>query len=451
MKNYRKHSIWILIGVVCLLILTVTFMLSLLSRITAKMDMSSNETMLNATRTIRSSINNEFNNDMQQITSTANLLTLSGELAEPAEMLANYTTATDFYHFTYLDLSGTGVDNTGAPADAAVFPFLETALSQGESSYSDVYVGSSGRPQITFQSPVLVAGEQVGALYADKTLSRYNDPALFTFSSGAGCAYIVDGGTGSWVVEGTGTDCDDIYQFLAHSGNGAAIQDALAQVMRAGEAGTLGVTFRGESSLLCFMPIDNPYHWYLLSIMPKHILQQASSGIVNLVMVTLAVLVLAFLLITVLLLSRVKMRGREQGRIYQERLFQNISSNVDFAFLLYSPADRQVEMVSNNVRPLFHLDPAAVLAKPDLLFDRCGMPADDPVRMAFFSGGLRERLEKEYSAVTEAGLCHWTEVHLLPADSEQYLAVLHDTTGEHHMRSDLADALRQAQESNRRL
>lgn len=449
MNNYRKHSICILIGVVCLLILTVTFMLSLLSRITAKMDMSSNETMLNATRTIRSSINNEFNNDMQQLTSTANLLTLSGELADPAEMLANYTTATDFYHFTYLDLRGTGVDNTGAPADAAALPFLETALSQGESSYSDVYVGSSGRPQITFQSPVLVEGEQVGALYADKTLSRYNDPALFTFSGGAGCAYIVDGGTGSWVVEGTGTDCDDIYQFLAHSGNGAAIQDALAQVMRAGEAGTIGVTFRGESSLLCFMPIENSYHWYLLSNMPKHILQQASSGIVNLVMVTLAVLVLAFLLITVLLLSRVKMRSREQGRIYQERLFQNISSNVDFAFLLYSPANRQVEMVSNNVRPLFHLDPAAVLAKPGLLFDRCGMPADDPVRMAFFSGGLQERIEKEYSAVTEAGLSHWTEVHLLPADSEQYLAVLHDTTGEHHMRADLADALRQAQESNR--
>ncbi|MFR6272329.1 MAG: hybrid sensor histidine kinase/response regulator [Blautia sp.] len=58
-------------------------------------------------------------------------------------------------------------------------------------------------------------------------------------------------------------------------------------------------------------------------------------------------------------------------------------------------------------------------------------------------------MRKEYKTGTDNELQRWTEVHLLPADNGQYLAVLHDTTGEHHMRDDLAEALRQAQENNR--
>ena len=43
----------------------------------------------------------------------------------------------------------------------------------------------------------------------------------------------------------------------------------------------------------------------------------------------------------------------------------------------------------------------------------------------------------------------WIEIHLIPADYGQYLAVFHETTGEHDIREQLADALTQAQNSNR--
>ena len=119
-----------------------------------------------------------------------------------------------------MGLDGTGIDSSAEPVDTASFPFEETALSRGKSGYSDAYVGSSGRPQITFQAPVCAGGRQVGALYADKTLSKYNDPALFTFSGGSGYAYVVDGDSGSWVIESTGSKTDDIYGFLAQHNNG---------------------------------------------------------------------------------------------------------------------------------------------------------------------------------------------------------------------------------------
>lgn len=448
MKEYKKRSIIILASVVGLLLLSTVLMFSMLHRITDKMDQGSNERMLNTTRMIQSSIRRQFRNDEERLDSFAGLYALRGGSTESTNVLANYAAATDFYRFFYMDLSGTGIDSSGERVEADSLPFEETALSQGQSGYSDAYIGDSGRLQITFQAPVRLDGEQIGALYADKTLSNYKDPSLFTFSNGTGCAFIVDG-SGSWLIESTGSETDDVYAFLEENGNGPQLGKTLQTLMGNGEAGTMSIRFRGEDSLLCFLPKGNSYNWYLLSIMPKSSLQQEASEIINMVIITFAELAVALLLITILLLSRESMKGREKSRIYRERLFQNISSNIDFAFLLYSPGSRSVEMVSDNVRVLYDLEPDQVAAEPELLLAQCGVPEDDADRNAFFEGRLKEKVRKEYRAGMEDELQRWTEVNLLPADDGQYLAVLRDTTREHHMRDDLADALQQSQENNR--
>jgi two-component system sensor histidine kinase/response regulator len=449
MKNYKKRSIIILVSVICLLLLIISFMLSLLNRITVKMNQGSSETMLNSAYMIQSSISRQFSNDEQQIDASANLFVLSGGLTEPEETLANFAQATEFFRFYYVDESGFGIDSKGEKLDIQSLPSQVTSLPQGQSGYSDVYIGSSGRQQITFQCPVKADGVQVGTLYADKTLSRYNDPALFTLSGGAGYAYVVKGSNGSWIIGSTGSKTDDIYDFLAKQNNKQKILLTLQELLEKKEAGTMGIEFKGEESLLCFLPMDNSYDWYLISIMPKNILQQGSAEIIRMVVITLLELAAGLILITVLLLSRESMKGREQGRIYRDRLFQNISSNIDFAFLVYTPSNESVEMVSDNVRVLFDVEPEQVAARPGILFDQCGMPENDQSRKAFFSGELTEKVRQEFRTGTDNELQRWTEVHLLPADDEKYLAVLHDTTSQHHMRDDLADALRQAQENNR--
>ena len=449
MRKYKKRSIIILVSVICLLALIIVFMLSLLNSITTKMNQGSSQSLMNSTRMIQSSISSELENDMEQIESSSSLFVMSGGEKDAAKTLANYAAATEFFRFYYIDLNGTGINSDGERVDAAALPFEETALSKGKRSYSDAYVGDSGRLQVTFQAPVLSDGRQVGALYADKTLSRYNDPALFTFSGGSGNAYVVDGCMGSWIIESTGSNTEDIYEFLDRENNSKKVKEKLQQLMKNGEAGTISLEFKGESSLLCFLPMENSYNWYLISIMPKSVLQQESSEIIRMVGITFAELTIALVLITALLLSREAMKGREQGRIYRERLFQNISANIDFAFLVYAPAKQSVEMVSDNVGLLFDVEPGKVAAGPDILFDHCGVPRQDPERKAFFKGALKEKVRKEYKTGTDNELQRWTEVHFIPADDGQYLAVMHDTTVEHHMRDDLAEALRQAQENNR--
>lgn len=448
MKGYRKRSIIILAGVAGLLLLSAFFMLSMLQRIADKMDQGSNERMINSTRIIQSSIHRQFQNDEEKMNSFAGLYALRGGSAKSAGILANYADQTDFYRFYYMDLSGTGMDSRGEAVDAGSLPFEEIALSGGQSGYSDAYIGSSGRLQITYQSPVWLDGEQIGALYADKTLSSYRDPSLFTFSNGAGYAFLVDG-NGSWIIESTGSETDNIYAFLQKNGNDTQIQDTLQGLIQNGKAGTIDIKFHGEESVLCFLPKRNSYHWYLLSIMPKSVLQQEAGDIKNMVTITFLELAGALLLITALLFSRESMKGREQRRNYRERLFQNISSNIDFAFFLYSPSARKAEMVSDNVRVLYDIEPEEAALRPGLLFEQCGVPEEDGYRQEFLNGELKENYRKEYRTGTEDGLQRWTEVHFLPADDGQNLAVLHDTTKEHDMRADLADALVQARENNR--
>ena len=63
---------------------------------------------------------------------------------------------------------------------------------------------------------------------------------------------------------------------------------------------------------------------------------------------------------------------------------------------------------------------------------------------------LKEQITRE--SLVGAGpnqVRRWIEIHLIPADYGQYLAVFHETTGEHDIREQLADALTQAQNSNR--
>ena len=103
---------------------------------------------------------------------------MSGGEKDAAKTLANYAAATEFFRFYYIDLNGTGINSDGERVDAAALPFEETALSKGKRSYSDAYVGDSGRLQVTFQAPVLSDGRQVGAStrtrrFPDTTILRF--------------------------------------------------------------------------------------------------------------------------------------------------------------------------------------------------------------------------------------------------------------------------------------
>lgn len=46
------------------------------------------------------------------------------------------------------------------------------------------------------------------------------------------------------------------------------------------------------------------------------------------------------------------MKADVKQKEYREKLFGNLSANIDFAFMLYTPEQQKVELVSDNLQGL---------------------------------------------------------------------------------------------------
>lgn len=420
-----------------------------LLQIIGRMNQSANQNLLTSSRVISEGLNNKITLDRELLSALTELLALE-ENGVIEETLREYADSTDFFRFAYIDMEGEGVDSEGNAVYVSDLPFDEIALSKGTDGMSAPYHGASGRIHITYQSPVFREGKQIGAVYADRIIDDYNLPTLFTFHNGAGSAYVVDG-NGDFIIKSRGTASEtDVYSYLAKQKNGAAIQDTLRRVIQEGKSGTLVVTNEAQPSLLGFLPVESPQGCYLITVVPRAVLQQEAKPIIIMLCTMFALLLLGGLSVATLFAGRQSMKADVRQKEYREKLFGNLSANIDFAFLLYTPAGRKVELVSDNLSGLLGITPEQAQEKPERIFDASGLPQGDADRSSFFNGTLKEQTTRESMVgVGPNEVKRWIAVHLIPADYGQYLAVFHETTEEHNMREQLADALTQAQNSNR--
>ena len=422
-----------------------------LVQIIGRMNLSANQNLLISSRVIRGGLNNEIVLDRKLLGTLAELLALEQEDAI-GETLEKYADSTDFFRFSFVDVEGNGIDSQGNTIHASdlEFSFDDTAGSQGLGGISTPYHGSSGWLQVTFQHPVMRNGKQIGDVYADRIINDYNLPNLFSFHNGEGSAYVVDS-QGNFIIKSRGTSSEsNIYSYLENQGNSKVIQDTLRQVIGEHKSGTLAVMNGNQKSLLGFLPADAPEGCYLLTVVPRTVLQQEAAPIITMLCCMFCLLLLSGIAIAALLAGRQSMKADVLQKEYREKLFENLSSNIDFAFLLYTPAAGKVELVSENLPGLLGITAQEVREKPELVFDAGGMAKEDTARNGFLKGMLKEQITRE--SLVGAGpnqVRRWIEIHLIPADYGQYLAVFHETTGEHDIREQLADALTQAQNSNR--
>lgn len=419
-----------------------------LVQITGRMNLSANQNLLTSSKVISEGLNNKISLDRELLFTLADMLASEQESAV-GETLLGYVKSTDFFHFTYITMDGEGVDSDGNLVHVSDLPFDDLALSSGKDGMSAPYYGASGRLQITYQSPVRKDEKQIGAIYADRVINDYNLPTLFTFNNGEGYAYVVDK-NGNYIIESRGTaEQPDIYSYLAMQGNSRAVQNTLCEVIQEGISGTLVVINENQKSLLGFLPLDEPEGSYLITMIPRAVLQRESTPIIIMLYTMFTFLLIGAVAIANLVTGRQSMREEARQREYREKLFRNLSANIDFVFLLYTPSTQKVELVSDNLPVLLGITAKQVQERPKLVFSASGMAPDDPAGNSFLDGTLNKQVTRE--AMVGDGpneVKRWFAVHMIPADYGQYLAVFQETTKEHNMREHLADALKQAQNSN---
>ncbi|MGI6070923.1 MAG: response regulator [Blautia sp.] len=451
MKNRivkSKQKVFFFCVIALFAVISVVLTGILLGQITDKMNNSANESLITSSRMIVDGIESKMESDASLLDTYVSLLALEEENSI-AKHLQTYRDASGFLDLIYMGMDGRGFNSFGEEVKVSELLFEEIALSRNESGISPAYDGESGHVQIAFEQPVMRDGKQAGAFYAVRLLNDYRDASLFSFSNGNGRAYIVDVQEGKWLIEGRNPDgAKNIYGYLKQQGNGETILDTLRSMIGQEKSGTLKVSCEGEDCLIGFLPMEKPAGSYLVSVLPIAVLQRESTDVMRMIRFMLTMLVAAGICILLLLLGRQSLKVNEAQRAYRERLFQNLSSNIDFGFLLYTPSAHKTELVSDNIRGIVGSD----LQRPDspeAIFDCCGLDMEDQDRKAFLSGNLKKQVVRECMIGKGANeLTHWIALHLIPADYGQSLMVMNDTTQEHHMVESLGDALEQAKSSN---
>lgn len=444
----KKKSGTILAASAGIFVIALSISSFFLIQIISRMNQSANQTLLSSSRIISEGLNSKITLDRELVFTLADLL--ASEQENTVEnTLQKYADSTDFFRFSYVSMDGKGIDSQGNTVDVSDMPFEETALFKGTDGLSAPYHGTSGHLQITYQSPVIENDKQIGAIYADRIINDYNLPTLFTFHNGEGSAYVVDS-TGNFIIKSRGTATEtNIYNYLAKQKNEKEVQDTLRQVIHDKKSGTLAIINEKQKSLLGFLPIDAPEGCYLITVIPRAVLQQEATPIIVMICCMFILLLIGGLSTSVLLAGRQSMKADVRQKEYREKLFQNLSANIDFAFLLYTPSGRKVELVSDNLPVLLGITTQQVIENPALVFDGGKMKLDDSVRESFLNGTMKEQITGESMIGTGPNeVKRWIAVHLIPADYGQYLAVFHETTDDHNMREHLADALTQAENSN---
>lgn len=453
MKNKSKNRdnrLWIMLGVTAgIFVLALSIAGLFLVKITDRMNQAANVNLLSSSDIINGGLDDKIALDQELLGSLANFLALEPE-PQIAEVLSACAQSTDFFHFYYLNMDGEGLDDGGQKLSRSDLLFEETTLATGKSGVSAPYEGDSGRLELAYQCPVFRHGRQVGAVYALRVVNDYNVPALFTFHNGEGCSFVVDA-DGAFVINSRGTSAVyNIYDYLEKQGNSGQVQETLRQVISEGKKGTFSVRWNGADSLLSFSPQESLKGCYLITMIPRAVLQQEATTIINMLRAMFGLLLVAGLCISGLLVGRQSMKNRVRQKEERELLFQNLSSNIDFVFMLYTPSNRKVELVSDNLSSILGLTAKEVEEHPERIFDHCGLEKSDVARNAFLSGTLAVQSSSEHQIGNDPNeVSRWIAVHLIPADYGQYLAVFHDTTAEHDMRDHLADALAQSENSNR--
>lgn len=321
--------------------------------------------------------------------------------------------------------------------------------------YSDAYLGQAGRLQTTLWIPVYQEGTYIGTVFGNVVLSKYYMANVFTFYEGAGRTYLFDGSDGKWILKSQGPDGTaqrqvDIYSLLRQSGNSKEEVDAFQAAVEQSKTGTGIFQFNEERSYICFMPLSSSEDWYVATVIANDVLLKESAQVQRMIRITFIVFCasLLFLATTFAVWQIRKNRAREAD--YREKLFVNISANIDSSFLIYEKSSRQTAFVSDNVGRLLHLDRKWLQQDAGRLFDWCGIAEDDRERRAFLDGALEAPAVRVVSVEDKLGInSRYIRLELIPADLGQEIAVLTDITKDKDIQRSLEEAMQRAEEASR--
>lgn len=451
----RKHdfrSLAVSIIAVLAMVAVFSFCFMIIRGINERMNESAAFNLLNTTNVIESTLEGYIENDFDSL-SVVGELYKNGQYTD-VEQRRVLCEAMGFEWIAVVDTQEIIVDDSAGRYMASIIPTYDQWQPETR-GYSDAYLGQAGRLQTTLWLPVYREGTYIGTVFGNVVLSKYYTANVFTFYEGAGRTYLFDGSDGKWILKSQGRDGtaqrqEDIYSLLRQSGNIPEEVDAFQAAVEQGKTGTGIFQFNEERSYVCFMPLSSSEDWYVATVIANDVLLKESAQVQRMIRITFVVSCALLLLLTAIIATWRIRKNRAIEADYREKLFVNISANIDSAFIIYEKSSRETAFVSDNVGRLLRLDREWLQEDAGRLFDWCGIAEDDPDRRAFLDGTLEVPSVREVCVADKLGIrSRYIRLELIPADLGQEIAVLTDITKDKDVQSSLEDAMQRAEEASR--
>lgn len=448
-SNHRDYIVRTIVLIIMIIVLYFCF--AMIRNINLLMNASAASNLLNTTKVIESNLQNYINKDLSSLEVVGNIYVNSEKID-----FDEITAITDTLGFEWLgivDSEGNGLDcfeNNLNIVDVLNHDEWEPE----QSGYSNAYFGDSGRLQITLWVPFYEDGEWAGTVFGYSILTKYYTTNVFTFYEGDGRTYLFNGDDGSWIlrslgVDGAGQRKNDLYSLLESSGNSIEEINEFQQAIMQRQTGTVVLNFNGEESYLCFMPLSSSNNWYIATVIAKDVLLKESSQVRWMIQMIFIIFCLALGFFTYMLMKW-SIRSTKLKEIdYREKLFANISSNIDSAFIIYEKASQQTAFVSDNVKRLLGIERDLLQKDISYLFDWCNIDENNKYRQAFLNGKLEKAEAYEVCVNDLLGTGkRYIRLELIPGDLGQEIAVLTDITSDKEIQTSLMEAMKRAEDAS---
>lgn len=445
-KSYRNILVYVAVIIVMIVALISSF--SILIVIGKRMDDSATSNLLNTTRVIRDSMESFLSKDLDSLEIIGNFWKSEEVLdSDKVEILRS---AMGFDWLALTDENGNCIDFCEDSFNVNDMPCRDEWTPETK-GYSNMYVGSSGRPEIMLWVPIYKEKAFIGTVFGSVILTKYYSANIFTFYDGLGRTYLFDGNDGSWIlkslgIDGTSNRQPDIYSLLLASGNDSENVESFKKAIEDRKAGTAEFVFNSEDSYLCFLPLYSSDNWYITTVIARTDLLRESTEVQQLIIIAL-VLSCVTLGVAAIFFSIWFARKTKADEIrYRDSLFVNISANLDSVFIIYEAAGKKSVYVSDNIKRILGYDKDWLSEDIGRLFDWCGITYNDKLRNDFLNGVIESATVAEVEIKDEnIGKSRIIRIELIPAYLGQEIIVLTDITKDKEIQNSLIDAMQRAE------
>ena len=321
---------------------------------------------------------------------------------------------------------------------------------------------------VLFQSPELIVFavpaepgsyrdfpyEAIAISFDSRNLMSTLEISAFNGSSRSYIAY----GDGRVFADNAQDRENSIYNFIAILESKSDMSDEKVDKIRQDfQNGVIGAaSFRTEKDeyYLIYEPVEFE-DWMVLGLVPTRVVNASMNRLQTVTLIMVACIAVIFgtaLMAIVIGKNRRSLEKKDTEILYREELFSMLSNNVDDIFLMLDADSMQVSYVSPNIEKIVGISEAAIRADISVL---SRLLRDQNVtrildELPKMTSGQRKEWEREY-VHRKTGATLWFHVlafYTEIKDSEKYIVVLSDRTGERAINQALENALEVAKSAN---